>query len=255
MGWQWHQLDHTQIICTLLQTDNHASTTSLNFLQAECSSWCPTNSVKALTATNNGNNVYSVHTKWQQLLLRSGRRLDVGQSVASRWFQWTWSTASHRRRIRHVGMRSPGERWRSFQCRELPRYTCIWVPLQQHNLPQQVHASGHHRDGTKGVVSLVVSWWITKSMRCCEWFHLVWTQCSEMPWVLEHWWPTECATSLENICYYCSKGLTQHRFDPLYPYVIYITTTTTTTILQHPESRTGGFCLSKVLLPTCPCWW
>jgi len=31
MGWQWHQLDHMQIICTLLQTDNHASTSSLNF--------------------------------------------------------------------------------------------------------------------------------------------------------------------------------------------------------------------------------
>ena len=26
MGWQWHQLDHKQIICTSLQTDNHAST-------------------------------------------------------------------------------------------------------------------------------------------------------------------------------------------------------------------------------------
>jgi len=26
MRWQWHQLDHKQIICTLLQTDNHAST-------------------------------------------------------------------------------------------------------------------------------------------------------------------------------------------------------------------------------------
>jgi len=26
MRWQWHQLDHMQIICTLLQTDNHAST-------------------------------------------------------------------------------------------------------------------------------------------------------------------------------------------------------------------------------------
>jgi len=26
MGWQWHQLDHMQIICTLLQTDNRAST-------------------------------------------------------------------------------------------------------------------------------------------------------------------------------------------------------------------------------------
>jgi len=27
-GWQWHQVDHMQIICTLLQTD--ASTSSLN---------------------------------------------------------------------------------------------------------------------------------------------------------------------------------------------------------------------------------
>ena len=25
-GWQWHQLDHMQIICTLLKIDNHAST-------------------------------------------------------------------------------------------------------------------------------------------------------------------------------------------------------------------------------------
>jgi len=31
MGWQWHQLDHMQIICTSLQTDNHASTLSLIF--------------------------------------------------------------------------------------------------------------------------------------------------------------------------------------------------------------------------------
>jgi len=28
MGWQWHQLDHMQIICTL-QTDNHASSSLL----------------------------------------------------------------------------------------------------------------------------------------------------------------------------------------------------------------------------------
>jgi len=38
MRWQLHQLDHMQIICTLLETDNHASTSSLNFLQAGCSS-------------------------------------------------------------------------------------------------------------------------------------------------------------------------------------------------------------------------
>jgi len=31
MGWQCHQLDHMQIICTSLQTDNHASISSLIF--------------------------------------------------------------------------------------------------------------------------------------------------------------------------------------------------------------------------------
>jgi len=29
IGWQWHQLAHMQIICALLQTDNHASTSPL----------------------------------------------------------------------------------------------------------------------------------------------------------------------------------------------------------------------------------
>jgi len=28
---QWHQLDHMQIICTSLKTDNHASTSPLSF--------------------------------------------------------------------------------------------------------------------------------------------------------------------------------------------------------------------------------
>jgi len=31
MGWQWHQLDCMQIICTSLQTDNHASTKPSSF--------------------------------------------------------------------------------------------------------------------------------------------------------------------------------------------------------------------------------
>jgi len=31
MEWQWYQLDHTQIICTSRQTDNHDSTSSLKF--------------------------------------------------------------------------------------------------------------------------------------------------------------------------------------------------------------------------------
>ena len=35
MGWQWHLLDHMQIICTLLQTDNHASTSPLSFCRPD----------------------------------------------------------------------------------------------------------------------------------------------------------------------------------------------------------------------------
>jgi len=38
-------------ICTSLQTDNHASTPPLSFLQAGCPSCRPTNSVKALTTS------------------------------------------------------------------------------------------------------------------------------------------------------------------------------------------------------------
>jgi len=46
--WQWHQLSNMQI-CTLPQTDNHASTTT-QFLQAGCPSCHPTNIFKALQA-------------------------------------------------------------------------------------------------------------------------------------------------------------------------------------------------------------
>jgi len=35
MGWQWHQLDHMQIISTSLQTDNHASNSPLSFYRMD----------------------------------------------------------------------------------------------------------------------------------------------------------------------------------------------------------------------------
>ena len=44
--WQWHQLGSMQV-CTLLQTDNQATTPPLCFLQVGCPSCRPTNSVKA----------------------------------------------------------------------------------------------------------------------------------------------------------------------------------------------------------------
>jgi len=46
MGWHWYQVDLMQIIFTSLQTDNHTS--SLNFVQAGCFSWHPTNTIEAL---------------------------------------------------------------------------------------------------------------------------------------------------------------------------------------------------------------
>jgi len=45
--WQWHQLGNMQV-CTALQTNNHASTPPLRFLQAGCPSCRPTSSIKAL---------------------------------------------------------------------------------------------------------------------------------------------------------------------------------------------------------------
>jgi len=35
MGWLWHQLDYMQIICTSLQTDNHAGTSPLSFYRLD----------------------------------------------------------------------------------------------------------------------------------------------------------------------------------------------------------------------------
>jgi len=51
----------TMQVCTLLQTDNHASTPPLSFLQAGCPSCHPTNSVKALKAKNHQYQQIEIH--------------------------------------------------------------------------------------------------------------------------------------------------------------------------------------------------
>ena len=67
--WQWHQLGHMQV-CTSLQTDNHASTPPLVFLQAGCPSCRPTNSVKALKACATPNTAQKrKHCTWKLLLI------------------------------------------------------------------------------------------------------------------------------------------------------------------------------------------
>jgi len=58
--WQWHHLGYMQV-CTSLQTDNHANTPPLSFLQAGCPSCHPTNSVKALKAVPSVVTLYLYH--------------------------------------------------------------------------------------------------------------------------------------------------------------------------------------------------
>jgi len=55
--WKWNPLGHMKV-CTSLQTDNHASTLPLSFLQAGCPSCHPANSIKALKAIAHNNMPY-----------------------------------------------------------------------------------------------------------------------------------------------------------------------------------------------------
>ena len=75
--WQWHQLDHMQV-CTLLQTDNHASIPPLSFLQAGCPSCRPTNSVKALKAIH----TYIIHTYIHTNLYSAKNRENESEALA-----------------------------------------------------------------------------------------------------------------------------------------------------------------------------
>jgi len=53
LGWQWHHLDHMQIICTSLQTDNHASTSPISFYRPD-----------ALAATQLTASKHRRHNEW-----------------------------------------------------------------------------------------------------------------------------------------------------------------------------------------------
>jgi len=55
-------------VCTSLQTDNHASTSPLSFLQAGCPSCRPTNSVKALKAISKDK--YAKIVTWTKTVLQ-----------------------------------------------------------------------------------------------------------------------------------------------------------------------------------------
>ena len=74
MGWQWHQLTHTQIICTSLQTDNYASTPPLSFYRRDATV------LKAHKSTSWSDAFYTKTT----LLMPRGHKL----CVVNEWCLW-----------------------------------------------------------------------------------------------------------------------------------------------------------------------
>jgi len=79
MKWQWHQLDHMQIICTSLQSpDNHASTSPLSFFYR----------LDALPAAQP-----TASKHWRQLRMRMDE-LIVGIGI-SQIFEWFWCSYNH----------------------------------------------------------------------------------------------------------------------------------------------------------------
>jgi len=58
LGWQWHQLDRMQTICSSLQTDNHTNTSSLNFtgrmLFLTLNQQCQSTDIRMQINTNRG---------------------------------------------------------------------------------------------------------------------------------------------------------------------------------------------------------
>jgi len=91
--WQWHQLGRMQM-CTSHQTDNHASTPPLSFLQAGCPSCHPTNSVKALKAHTHTHpfNVPSSVTTWVGRYQKGKTNLDFTETRDS---EWQWQPLGH----------------------------------------------------------------------------------------------------------------------------------------------------------------
>ena len=98
--WRWHQLGHMQV-CTLLQTDNHASTPPLSFLQAGCPSCHPTNSVKALKAIINTNS--KLNGSWVTTCSRPV--IDLSCTPGG-----NWSLKQHCRCLESMVLGAPGSR-------------------------------------------------------------------------------------------------------------------------------------------------
>ena len=123
MGWQWHQLDHTQIIWPSLQTDNHASTSPLSFYRPDAfpavqstvsKHWGDTKFINILHQScsnikrqpaNPDLHSFSIFkfywlVGWWSRCISTPNFVQIGQSIAKiSWFFLFFKTAA----IRHLG--------------------------------------------------------------------------------------------------------------------------------------------------------
>ena len=87
-GWQWHQLNHMQIICTSLQTDNYSSTSSLH---PGIANRIGENAAQLfedlLVFQNDTAELFDAWVLWQigPVLFITDHFIEVGPAVASDW--------------------------------------------------------------------------------------------------------------------------------------------------------------------------
>ena len=121
-------------VCTSLQTDKHASTPPLSFLQARCPSCHPTNSVKAHARTHACTHTFNGPLPGTTRVSRYQKGKANLDFTGARDSEWQWH---------QLGM-----------CKSAPRSRQITTPAPHHSVfyrPDALHAaqptaSKHRRD-------------------------------------------------------------------------------------------------------------
>ena len=82
-------------VCTSLQTDNHASTPPLSFLQAGCPSCCPTNSIKALKEQHSHTHPFNGPLSGTTQVSRNQKDKTNLDFTEARDTEWRWHQLGH----------------------------------------------------------------------------------------------------------------------------------------------------------------